>query len=293
MVHGHRPAHLRRLQGVHEGLPEAARPPRGADLDQGLRDGRRAGRHLQHAAPLHDVRGPALPQGLPSAPPSAPTRASSSSTPTTASAPAPAWRPAPTRRVLQLAGPAACRRMPMPNTPQMPIAQGGTVGKCVLCADRLPQGDLPACVDKCPMGVLYVGDLVDDVAVNGPGTTVILSEFLHDNDAVRFKEELATDPRVCTSSARPDPRGRVMTAGAREASLARSAGRAAPGGSPCRRLVPGGCSSASTPGRSSSAKGMGLRGVQRPRVLGDLHRRRRHLHRRQLRRCGGLRRSCA
>ena len=92
--------------------------------------------------------------------------------------------------------PLPAKRMPMPNTPQMPVAQKGTVGKCVLCADRLPQGELPACVAECPMGVLYVGDLVTDVAVNGQGTTVVLSEFLRANDAVRFKEELGTNPRV-------------------------------------------------------------------------------------------------
>jgi dimethyl sulfoxide reductase iron-sulfur subunit len=92
--------------------------------------------------------------------------------------------------------PLPAKRMPMPNTPQMPVAQQGTVGKCVLCADRLPQGELPACVAECPMGVLYVGDLVTDVAVNGQGTTVVLSEFLRANDAVRFKEELGTNPRV-------------------------------------------------------------------------------------------------
>ncbi len=92
--------------------------------------------------------------------------------------------------------PLPAKRMPMPNSPEMPVAQKGTVGKCVLCADRLPQGDLPACVEKCPMGVLYVGDLVTDVATNGTGTTVVLSEFLRDNDAVRFKEEQGTNPRV-------------------------------------------------------------------------------------------------
>ena len=92
--------------------------------------------------------------------------------------------------------PLPAKRMPMPNTPQMPQAKKGTVGKCVLCADRLPQGELPACVAGCPMGVLYVGDLVTDVAVNGQGTTVVLSEFLRANDAVRFKEELGTNPRV-------------------------------------------------------------------------------------------------
>ncbi len=92
--------------------------------------------------------------------------------------------------------PLPAKRMSMPNTPQMPTAKKGTVGKCVLCADRLPQGELPACVGECPMGVLYVGDLVTDVAVNSQGTTVVLSKFLRDNDAVRFKEELGTNPRV-------------------------------------------------------------------------------------------------
>ena len=88
------------------------------------------------------------------------------------------------------------KRMPMADSPQMPVPQKGTVGKCVFCADRLPHGELPACVSACPMGVLYIGDLVTDTAVNGQGTTVVLSDFLHDNDAVRYKEELGTNPRV-------------------------------------------------------------------------------------------------
>jgi len=46
------------------------------------------------------------------------------------------------------------------------------------------------------MGVLYIGDLVTDVAVNGLGKTVKLSDFLKENDAVRFKEELGTNPRT-------------------------------------------------------------------------------------------------
>jgi len=92
--------------------------------------------------------------------------------------------------------PLPSKRMPMPSSPQMPVAKKGTVGKCVLCADRLPQGELPACVSGCSMGVLYIGDLVTDVAVNGTGKTVVLSEFLRENDAVRYKEELGTNPRV-------------------------------------------------------------------------------------------------
>ena len=92
--------------------------------------------------------------------------------------------------------PLPAKRMPMPATPQMPVPQKGTVGKCVFCADRLPTGELPACVSGCPMGVLYIGDLVTDIAVNGLGTNVVLSEFLRANDAVRYKEELGTNPRV-------------------------------------------------------------------------------------------------
>ena len=92
--------------------------------------------------------------------------------------------------------PLPSKRMPMPSSPQMPVQKKGTVGKCVFCADRLPHGELPACVAGCPMGVLYIGDLVTDIAVNGLGNTVVLSEFLRANDAVRFKEELGTNPRV-------------------------------------------------------------------------------------------------
>jgi molybdopterin-containing oxidoreductase family iron-sulfur binding subunit len=88
------------------------------------------------------------------------------------------------------------KRMPMADSPQMPVPQKGTVAKCVFCADRLPHGELPACVSGCPMGVLYIGDLVTDTAVNSQGTTVVLSEFLRANDAVRYKEELGTNPRV-------------------------------------------------------------------------------------------------
>ncbi len=93
--------------------------------------------------------------------------------------------------------PPPAKKLPFPPTPEMPVPQKiGTVGKCVFCADRLPQGELPACVAGCPMGVLYIGDLVTDVATNSYGDTVKLSTYLKENDAVRFKEELGTNPRV-------------------------------------------------------------------------------------------------
>ncbi len=88
-------------------------------------------------------------------------------------------------------------RQPFPQEPAWPVPQvEGTVGKCITCAAMLPAGKLPECVSRCPMGVLYLGDLATDVAVNGIGTTVKLSEFLADNDAVTFKESYGTHPRV-------------------------------------------------------------------------------------------------
>lgn len=93
--------------------------------------------------------------------------------------------------------PPQVKRMPMPPSPEMPVPQQkGTVGKCVFCADRLPHGELPACVIGCPMGTLYIGDLVTDFAVNSHGDTIKVSQFLRDNDAVRFREEEGTNPRV-------------------------------------------------------------------------------------------------
>src|SRR5665811_1332885 len=99
-------------------------------------------------------------------------------------------------RFFNWADPLPQKRLPMAPSPQMPVPEKGTVGKCVFCADRLPHGELPACVSGCPMGVLYIGDLVTDTAVNGQGTAVVLSDFLRANDAVQYKEELGTNPRV-------------------------------------------------------------------------------------------------
>jgi molybdopterin-containing oxidoreductase family iron-sulfur binding subunit len=88
-------------------------------------------------------------------------------------------------------------RQPFPQEPAWPVPQvKGTVGKCVFCAAMLPSGQLPECVSKCPMGVIYLGDLVADTAVNGIGQTITLSRFLEENDAVKFKESYGTHPRV-------------------------------------------------------------------------------------------------
>lgn len=91
--------------------------------------------------------------------------------------------------------PAAPQMMDQPM-PEFPVPQKrGTVGKCILCVHNTDYGKLPACVEGCTMGALYIGDLEADVATNGHDT-VKLSEFLRDNDAVRYREELGTRPRV-------------------------------------------------------------------------------------------------
>lgn len=81
--------------------------------------------------------------------------------------------------------------------PAWPVPQvQGTVGKCIFCAAKLPSGMLPECVANCPMGAIYLADMVSDTATNGMGATVKLSKFLADNNAVRFKESYGTSPRV-------------------------------------------------------------------------------------------------
>ncbi len=86
---------------------------------------------------------------------------------------------------------------PFPTSPEWPVPQAvDTVGKCVWCFARVMAGMAPACVSACTMGVIYIGDLTTDVAVNGKGDVIKISEFLQANDAVRLKEELGTNPRV-------------------------------------------------------------------------------------------------
>ncbi len=88
-------------------------------------------------------------------------------------------------------------KQPFPPSPEWPVPQQmNTVGKCVLCAADLSKGMLPSCAQACGMGVIYLGDLTSDVAVNSQGNAVKLSQFVKENDAVHLKEELGTNPRV-------------------------------------------------------------------------------------------------
>jgi dimethyl sulfoxide reductase iron-sulfur subunit len=80
--------------------------------------------------------------------------------------------------------------------PEFPVPQiKSTVGKCILCVHYEKDGKVPACVSACQMGALYIADLEADIATNG-SDTVKLSTFLRANDAIRYREELGTHPRV-------------------------------------------------------------------------------------------------
>jgi len=81
-------------------------------------------------------------------------------------------------------------------SPLYPVpAIKGTVIKCMFCGHMLRDGKLPLCVTGCPMKAIYMGDFNEDLASNG-AEAVILSRFLKENNAYRYKEDLGTQPRV-------------------------------------------------------------------------------------------------
>lgn len=71
----------------------------------------------------------------------------------------------------------------------------GTVGKCIFCADNLRKGELPRCVQACPMGVIFFGDILEDTVTNG-NETVRFSKLMSDRAGYRYREELGTLPSV-------------------------------------------------------------------------------------------------
>lgn len=71
----------------------------------------------------------------------------------------------------------------------------GTVGKCDFCPDLSRNGQLPHCVQGCPMGAIYFGDVNEDSVCNGTDT-VSFRELMRDKAGYRFLEEYGTEPRV-------------------------------------------------------------------------------------------------
>ncbi len=90
--------------------------------------------------------------------------------------------------------PANVKAAPYNVQTQAPAIKG-TVMKCDFCTERAAAGGLPYCVEGCPRGGIYFGDLETDVATNGE-EVVQLSRLLKENEAFRYKEELGTRPRV-------------------------------------------------------------------------------------------------
>ena len=74
-------------------------------------------------------------------------------------------------------------------------AMRGTVMKCDFCPDRTSVGGLPMCVEGCPRGAMWFGDLEEDVATNGTDVAR-LSLLIEETHAEPYKAELGTEPRV-------------------------------------------------------------------------------------------------
>jgi len=71
----------------------------------------------------------------------------------------------------------------------------GTVSKCDFCPDRYRDGKLPYCVEACPNGVFFYGDLNEDSVTNG-AETFRFSDLIRDKAGYRLMEDLGTKPSV-------------------------------------------------------------------------------------------------
>ena len=69
-----------------------------------------------------------------------------------------------------------------------PAHQVGTVEKCNFCADRLAQGEDPACVHTCPVGAMTFGDL------DNPYSDV--AQLIATRNPQPPKPEAGTQPKV-------------------------------------------------------------------------------------------------
>ncbi len=74
------------------------------------------------------------------------------------------------------------------NNPDFPTRTAGVVEKCNLCEERLAEGKIPLCVEKCPHGAIHFGDLSD------PNSS--LRRLLEERFAIRRKPGLGTQPQV-------------------------------------------------------------------------------------------------
>lgn len=90
--------------------------------------------------------------------------------------------------------PAMATQGPYDVRTQLPAIRG-TVMKCDFCMDRTAAGGLPACIEACPRGAMYLADLEEGLASNGRAVAEV-DDLLGQDGVQRYKEELGTEPRV-------------------------------------------------------------------------------------------------
>jgi molybdopterin-containing oxidoreductase family iron-sulfur binding subunit len=64
----------------------------------------------------------------------------------------------------------------------------GVVEKCTFCVERIDVGQVPFCVEVCPMGARVFGD------INNPDSEV--SQLVNDGGGNQLNPELGTGPNV-------------------------------------------------------------------------------------------------
>jgi len=77
---------------------------------------------------------------------------------------------------------------PAEPNPLVPVRPVGVVEKCTFCVHRVRRGQLPRCVEVCPVRARHFGDL------NDPQSEVSL--VLKENLPFRLLEELNTGPNI-------------------------------------------------------------------------------------------------
>ncbi|MBI4339236.1 MAG: 4Fe-4S dicluster domain-containing protein [Chloroflexi bacterium] len=96
-------------------------------------------------------------------------------------------------------------------------AKKGVVYKCDFCPEMARAGRLPFCAQACPQHAIYYGDLEADLATNGEAV-VRFSQFISQENAFRYKDDLGTNPRVYyipghgeATGRSPDKKGKLPT----------------------------------------------------------------------------------
>lgn len=70
------------------------------------------------------------------------------------------------------------------------VGNTGRVGKCDMCADRLAEGEPPACMENCFCGAILFGDMDDEESTISQ-YKLVLEDALH-----QLKPETGNDPSV-------------------------------------------------------------------------------------------------